>query len=110
MALGYQALDSVTTGYNNTALGYGTFGSTTGNNNIAIGANAGSTLTSGSNNIAIGAGVDVQTATASNQLNIGNWIYGTGGNIGIGATNPTAKLEVNGTFKLGSAGTTASAA
>ena len=32
--------------------------------------------------------------TGSHQLNIGNWIYGSGGNIGIGATNPYAKFEI----------------
>lgn len=49
-------------------------------------------------------------STGSNQLNIGDWIYGNGGNVGIGTSTVTAKLDVNGTFKLGSAGRVTTAA
>lgn len=45
---------------------------------------AGSGITTGQSNILIGYGVQAASSTASNQLNIGNWIYGSGGNIGIG--------------------------
>ena len=103
-------MDALTTGFNNTALGYTTLGSVTGNNNTALGANAGSNITSGSNNIIIGADKQAVVSTGSNQLNIGDWIYGNGGNVGIGTSTVTAKLDVNGTFKLGSAGTVTTAA
>lgn len=76
----------MTSGFNNTGLGYNTLSDTTGNQNIAIGANAGSTLTTGSNNIVIGTNSNLPSATASNQLNIGNWIYGSGGQISIGTS------------------------
>ncbi len=62
---------------------------------------AGSGITTGIGNIMIGH--EVQSAngnTASNQLNIGNWIYGSGGNIGIGVSNPSAKLEINGQIEI----------
>jgi hypothetical protein len=48
----------------------------------------------------IGSGALAQSATASNQLNIGNWIYGVGGNIGIGVSNPSARLEINGQIEI----------
>lgn len=72
----------------------------TASNNTALGYAAGSGITTGSNNIAIGYGVQVNNNTASNQLNIGNWIYGSGGNIGIGVVNPLAKLDISGTIKI----------
>lgn len=56
-------MDTVTTGSNNTGLGYNALGSATGSQNIGIGANAGSSLTSGSNNIIIGANKQVVTPT-----------------------------------------------
>jgi hypothetical protein len=79
------ALYSNTQGYSNTAIGYG----------------AGSGRSVGSYNIAIGYGAQFPGAwNSSNQLNIGNWIYGSGGNIGIGIDTPTAKLEVAGQLKI----------
>jgi hypothetical protein len=66
------SLYNTTTGYNNTALGY----------------LAGSAITIGTNNIAIGYNAQVPSAVASNQLSLGNWIYGVGGDIGIGTTTP----------------------
>jgi hypothetical protein len=83
-AIGYQSLDTSSTTSNNTALGYNTLAATTGGENTAIGTNAGSNLTTGSNNITIGSNAQLASNTTSNQLNIGNWIYGNGGNIGIG--------------------------
>jgi len=58
---------------------------------------AGTGLTAGDNNIFIGYNTQPNISnTGSNQLNIGNWIYGNGGNIGVGVTAPTEKLDVNG--------------
>ena len=65
-----------------------------GGYNIALGYNAGYTLTTGSSNILIGTSANASSATASNELNIGNWIYGAGGNIGIGAASPGNKLQI----------------
>lgn len=82
MAIGHNALYGATT---------------TTSNNTAIGYMAGSGITTGQNNILIGYGVQAASNTASNQLNIGNWIYGSGGNIGIGTggTAITAKLTLD---------------
>jgi hypothetical protein len=85
----------VTSGYNNTGLGYNTLSDTTGSQNVAIGANAGSTLTTGSNNIVIGVNGTLPSNTSSNQLNIGNWIYGNNGNIGVGTSNIDRRLNIN---------------
>ena len=119
VAVGYAALMANTTGFANTAIGssamyqnsiggYNTSvwqnslsSNTSGNNNAAIWVNAWSTLLSGNNNIFIGYNTQPNVSnTASNQLNIGNWIYGNNGNIGIGVTNPTAKLEINWQIKI----------
>ena len=66
--------------------------------NIAIGYMAGSNITTGDNNIIIGNNVDAPSATDNNQLNIGDAIYGnlSNGNVGIGTTDPGARLEVDG--------------
>ena len=101
---GYGSVGSLYSG--NTLVGsFSGMSLTTGDYNVLFGNNAGNNLTTGSNNIAIGS-VDLPSATADNQLNIGNIIFGTDidgfgstlstGNIGIGLTNPGAKLEVKG--------------
>ena len=71
-----------------------------GGNNVAIGASAGSNLTSGSNNILIGNNAQAPVAGGSNQLNIGGWIYGSGGNIGVGNANPAYKLDISGDTQI----------
>ena len=109
VAVGVRALLSNETGKQNIAIGESALSNPlnnkSGNNNIAIGYKSGANLADGtSNNIVIGSQQGYATATASNQLNIGGAIFGTGltgteaapaGNIGIGTTNPTTRLEVN---------------
>ena len=120
-SLGNSALTDNTTGSSNTALGsyallFNTIGSSNtaigdaalfangaGNYNIGLGQLAGSSLLSGNNNIFIGYNAQPNISTsASNQLNIGNWIYGNNGNIGIGVSNPLAKLHINGIYRIDS--------
>jgi hypothetical protein len=102
---------------NNTALGAfaGYNVATGGDNNLLLGYRAGYNLTTGANNIAIGYDIDLPSNTASNQLNIGNLIFGTGidgtgttlssGNIGIGTSTPSSKLDVWGDFRVGTSST-----
>ena len=71
-----------------------------GMNNTAIWYRAGYNLWQWDNNIAIGANTDYFSSTNSNQLNIGNWIYGSGWDIGIGTNNPLALLDINGSSLL----------
>ena len=100
--MGHESLYSATGVDFQTAVGYQALrNSTTGIQNLALGYQAGSGITTGSNNIAIGYNAQVPSGTSSNQLNIGNWIYGVGGNIGIGTSSPTAKLEVVGSAIIG---------
>jgi hypothetical protein len=102
IGIGYNALRGTTgnSTNNNIAIWLESFSGTTGSNNVGIGAFAGQEHRSGNNNIAIGYDAQVFNTAWSNQLSIGNWIYGSGGNIGIGTTNSTAKLEVAGQIKI----------
>ncbi|OGS32544.1 MAG: hypothetical protein A2218_13210, partial [Elusimicrobia bacterium RIFOXYA2_FULL_53_38] len=80
-----------------TLIGYHAgFGLTTGNDNILVGFKAGYNITSGTGNIIIGYDQAAPAATTSNHLSIGGLISGdlVSGNIGIGTTAPTDKLEV----------------
>lgn len=112
---GYTALNNNVTGGGNTVFGAeALFSNGSGALNTAIGFRAGrSNSSSGSNNITIGAHAEVPSGTASNQISIANLIYATGatsaanaGNVGIGISAPTAKLEVVGTTKTTSLQTT----
>ncbi|MDD4410220.1 MAG: tail fiber domain-containing protein [Candidatus Shapirobacteria bacterium] len=101
-SLGHYSLSANVSGSYNTALGTSALRSgTTLSSNIAIGYQAGMNLTSGSNNIFIG-NSNGATGAYNDRLYIGNnqspIIYGnlSTGNVGIGTTNPTHKLEVIG--------------
>jgi hypothetical protein len=101
-AVGAQALTSATTGTRNIGVGAFALSLANGSDNIGIGFESGNLAAiTGSNNIFIGnlVGANIGPA-ANNQLNIGNWIYGHNGNIGIGQTNPAARLDVNGQIRI----------
>ena len=102
-AIGDKALYANTTGVANVGVGVAAGRDITGSNNTTVGAWAGSDVTTGNNNILIGMGVQAPSPTGSNQLNIGNWIYGNGGNIGIGTSTPAHKFDVNGNISTNDA-------
>ena len=118
------------TGFNNSTGNHNNFfgfrsgcSNTSGSNNNFFGQNAGCTQTSGDNNIAIGNSVQLPITTGSNQLAIGSgstaWISGnvtgiSSYNVGIGTTNPSQTLHVQGNarvtgFIIDSTGVTGSA-
>jgi len=99
------------TGHNNTAVGYhAMYYNSTGSNNTTLGYEAGQNISEGSNNIVIGYKISAPSRTGNNRMSIGNLIYGTdvdgigtylsSGNVGIGVSSPSAKLEVNGQVKI----------
>lgn len=101
---GYLSGNCNTTGSSNSF--YGSFAgrcNTSGNYNSFFGHCAGHNNSTGNYNVVIGAGVlSTPTSNGSNQLVIGagstNWIVGTSSyNVGMGVTNPSSKLQVNGT-------------
>ncbi len=92
---------------NNTAFGNGVgHALTTGSNNTLLGYSVGSsTLATGSNNILIGtsSSVDTPATNTSNFLNIGNVIFATGmtgtvgvpvGSVGIGTVSPVYAMDI----------------
>jgi hypothetical protein len=100
VGVGSLVLYSTTSGYGNIGIGTGSaFYNTTGYNNTCIGTRAGQNLTTGHSNIFIGAN-NYGTAGATQQLNIGNILFGSlaSGNIGIGTSTLTHKLNVSGTI------------
>ncbi len=121
VAMGTQSLSNNTTGYSNVAVGGGALYSnaiannlvavgdsslynSTGTGNTAIGSKAGYNLTTGTNNVFLGYQAGYNVTTGSNKLYIANnstitpIIYGdfSNGKIGIGTTNPSAKLHIGG--------------
>jgi hypothetical protein len=112
-AVGALAMLNGNAGNHNTVLGTSAAWQLTGNDNVILGSNSGNNLTTGSKNILIGRNINAPVATGSNQLSIGNLIYGTNvdgdgstistGNIGIGVTAPSQKLEVGGAIRFSGA-------
>jgi hypothetical protein len=121
-AIGTSALFNNVTGYQNVAIGTGALiNNTTANNtgigntslydlndgwsNTAIGWNTGRGIVHGYGNTIIGAGVSGLDANLSNTVIIADGdghqrIYvDNRGNVGIGRTSPSEKLEVNGNIK-----------
>lgn len=107
-ANGAYALSNNTTGGNNTVLGYnagryilgGSTANTASNNSVYIGYNAYPLASGDTNEIVIGGAA---TGLGSNTAVLGNGNTVTtelNGNVGIGTTNPGAKLEVSGSLKL----------
>lgn len=118
-SLGYQSLFTNSGGSNNTAIGFQTlylnqsgsrnttFGEssgyniTSGNNNTFVGYNTGTTISTGSNNTIIGSNISLPAATSNNIVladGAGNRRINVdaNGNVGVGTTTQTVKLEVNG--------------
>jgi hypothetical protein len=110
-AMGYYALRSNTTGNSNSAMGFHALRyNTTGYNNTAMGYRAGYSNRTGSGNVFLGYKAG-HNETGDNKLYIANdladssvLIYGdfSTGRIGIGTTDPSVELDVNGDINTNS--------
>jgi hypothetical protein len=105
--MGYLALQSNTTGNQNTAIGNNAlYDQTTGGNNTALGYNTARGITNGIGNTIIGANVSGLAGGLSNNIIIadggGNQRINvdSSGNVGFGIATPGAKLEVAGQVKI----------
>ncbi|MBK6984780.1 MAG: hypothetical protein IPH32_08485 [Bacteroidetes bacterium] len=107
-ALGYGALIDHQSGDANTGIGmYALKGNLNGSNNVGLGFESGYNNLSGTGNIFIGYRAGY-SETGSNKLYIANsstttpLIYGdfVSGNVGLGTTSPTYKLEVSGDAQI----------
>lgn len=100
IALGYGAMNDISTAYGNAAIGSGALHeTTTGQYNMAFGYQAGWNITTGDRNIMIGYDTNPSAATIDDELNIGKTIYGNLASkyIGINCTAPDHILELGGT-------------
>ena len=116
VGVGYQSLNSITTGGNNVAIGYQSmYNASTGSSNSIIGHQAGVSLTSGTSNVAIGRNALTALNTGTSNVAIGNDALSslTGtivGNVGIGyealksATSGEKNIAIG--FESGKAQTT----
>src|SRR3990172_1572795 len=102
-ANGKDTLYTNTIGSNNTANGVKALFSTTGSNNTAVAYQSLISNTTGSNNTAIGYNADVGSGDLTNAIAIGanaivsasnSLVLGSGANVGIGTSSPTAKLNL----------------
>ncbi len=102
VAVWHLALDGVTTWAWNTWVWSSVMrGLRTWQFNTSIWYEAGRNISTGSRNVAIWYATQVPSATASDQLNIANKIYWvSNGNIGIGTSGPTQRLDVNGKIRM----------
>jgi hypothetical protein len=109
VAMGHLALRNNATGTNNVVLGYASgtadannTGNTTMSTSVLIGASTRPLANGQNNQIVIG---DSAIGIGSNTVVLGNNFINTTalkGNVGIGTTTPTVKLEVAGAIKVGS--------
>jgi hypothetical protein len=109
--LGYLAGYSNTTNSYNTFIGTQAGQSTTGAQNTFVGINAGYLVTSGAKNTIIGGysgSAAPISATGSNYIVLSDGdgnvrqTIDSSGNVGIGTSSPTQKLDVNGNIKISS--------
>ena len=106
VGIGYRALVSAS-GFRNIAIGQNSLANTTGNTNIGIGIAAGCCITSGACNVILGSASGNGFGTQNNNIfisdgagNIRMFVTGSNGNVGIGTTSPSEKLQINGSIRL----------
>ena len=88
----------------NTTLGMYTLANVSGSYNLALGYNSGSAITTGNCNVILGGNTGSGIATSNNNIIISDGAGNnriqvlSNGNVGIGTTNPSYNLQVNGSF------------